>query len=237
MNDARITPNRFQNNPAFKRGFEAGGPLLGQAALVLGGYGFTVHEDSFDPKNEVETAEEQESVLEENARERGFWYPDPLQHYKNLGYSFYGFGGEAQVFAEKDEYVHKVCRIAQYESLVRFFDRLMKCLKIKLIVICVFWVFGRILESRTESFDTILTRLSLRTCIKEIFGKPPIIMLSSLTEHLDSIPPILGRTVRLSPEECDLRYWGLGWFVRSKLLWFNELSFYYILISRGIVFW
>lgn len=124
MNDARITPNRFQNNPAFKRGFEAGGPLLGQAALVLGGYGFTVHEDSFDPKNEVETAEEQESVLEAYARERGFWYPDPLQHYKNLGYSFYGFGGEAQVFAEKDEYVHKVCRIAQYESLVRFFDRI-----------------------------------------------------------------------------------------------------------------
>lgn len=123
MKDARITPNRFQSDPAFQHGFEAGGPLLGQAALVLGGYGFTVLEDSFDPKFEVETAEDQEGLLEAFAREFGIWQPHPLDYYKGCGFAFYGFGGEAQVFAEKDVYVHKVCRIAQYESLVRFFDR------------------------------------------------------------------------------------------------------------------
>ena len=125
MKDSRITPNRFQNYPAFKHGFEAGGPLLGQAALVLGGYGFTIHEDSFDPAIEVETADEQERILEECARALGVWHPHPLIFYKEeCGYSFYGFGGEAQIFAEKDVFVHKACRIAQYGSLVRFFDRI-----------------------------------------------------------------------------------------------------------------
>ena len=97
---------------------------MGQAALVLGGYGFAVYKDSFDPGIEVEKAEEQESLLEEYFRTLGFWYTDPLKQYKNIGYSFYGYGGEAQVYAEKDLYVHKVCRIAQYESPVRFLDRI-----------------------------------------------------------------------------------------------------------------
>ena len=95
---------------------------MGQAALVLGGYGFAVYKDSFDPRVEVDTAEEQESLLEDFFRTLGFWHTDPLRYYKDTGYSFYGYGGEAQVFAEKDQYVHKVCRIAQYDSPVRFLD-------------------------------------------------------------------------------------------------------------------
>ena len=70
--DARITPNRFQSYPDFQRGFGAGGSLMGQAALVLGGYGFAVYQDSFDPRVEVDTAEEQESLLEDFFRTLGF---------------------------------------------------------------------------------------------------------------------------------------------------------------------
>ena len=97
---------------------------MGQAALVLGGYGFAVYQDSFDPRVEVDTAEEQESLLEDFFLKLGFWHTDPLKYYKDTGYSFYGYGGEAQVFAERDQYVHKVCRITQYESPVRFLDRI-----------------------------------------------------------------------------------------------------------------
>lgn len=53
VKDARITPNRFQSYPVFQQGFGKGGVLMGQAALVLGGYGFAVYQDSFDPRVEV----------------------------------------------------------------------------------------------------------------------------------------------------------------------------------------
>lgn len=65
---------------------------------------------------------DQETDLENWARETGYWRTHPQDYYKSLGYQFYGFGGEAQVYAEGDSFVHKVCRTGQYDNLIRFFD-------------------------------------------------------------------------------------------------------------------
>ena len=56
VNDAGIAFNRFRNDPAFQRGFEAGGRLLVQGSLVLGRYGGSVSEAPYDPESEIETA-------------------------------------------------------------------------------------------------------------------------------------------------------------------------------------
>lgn len=66
---------------------------------------------------------DQESDLENWARNNGCWFSHPQDYYKQLGFQFYGFGGEAQVYTEEDKYVHKVCRTGQYDNLIRFFDR------------------------------------------------------------------------------------------------------------------
>lgn len=123
MDNAGIAFNRFRNDPAFQQGFEAGGRILGQGALVLGRYGRTVSTASYDLESEIETAMEQESDLENWARMEGFWYDNPHEHYKKLGYKFYGYGGEAQVYTEGDTFVHKICRTTQYDNLIRFIDR------------------------------------------------------------------------------------------------------------------
>lgn len=67
---------------------------------------------------------DQESDLENWARVNGYWYDNPQEYYKSLGYKFYGYGGEAQVYTEGDTYVHKVCRTGQYDNLIRFIDRI-----------------------------------------------------------------------------------------------------------------
>lgn len=135
---AGITSNRFQKDSAFEQGFEAGGPLLGQAAMVLGRYGCSVSKASYDPSIEIDTAEEQEEVLQKWAGENGCWYSYPKKYYSDQGFKFYGFGGEASVYTEGDDYVHKVCRIGQYDSLVHFFDRIVIqnaiCPEAKLVV-------------------------------------------------------------------------------------------------------
>lgn len=124
VNNAGTALNRFRYDSAFQRGFETGGSLLVQGAVVLGRYGRTIPEAPYNPESEVETAMDQESDLETWARSNGCWYSNPQGHYKNLGYKFYGFGGEAQVYSESDTYVHKVCRTGQYNNLIRFFDRI-----------------------------------------------------------------------------------------------------------------
>ena len=106
MNDAGIAFNRFRYDPAFQRGFEAGGSLLVQGSHVLGRYGSTVSEAAYDQESEVETALEQESDLELWARNNGYWITQPQFYYRQLGYQFYGFGGEAQVYTEGDVFVH-----------------------------------------------------------------------------------------------------------------------------------
>ena len=123
MNNAGIAFNRFPNDPAFQQGFEAGGRLLVQGSLVLGRYGRPVPEAPYDPEAEVETAMDQESDLENWARNNDCWHNHPQEYYRQLGYQFYGYGGEAQVYTEGDSFVHKVCRTGQYDNLVRFFDR------------------------------------------------------------------------------------------------------------------
>ena len=65
---------------------------------------------------------DQESDLENWARENGYWHKHPQEYYKGLGYQFYGFGGEAQVYAEGDAFVHKVCRTGQFDNLIRFYS-------------------------------------------------------------------------------------------------------------------
>jgi hypothetical protein len=45
---------------------------------------------------------DQESDLENWARMNGYWHDKPQEYYKSLGYKFYGYGGEAQVYAEGD---------------------------------------------------------------------------------------------------------------------------------------
>ena len=123
MNNAGTALNRFPNDPAFQQGFEAGGCLLVQGSLVLGRYGRPVPEAPYDPESEIETAMDQESDLENWARRNDCWHNHPQEYYKQLGYQFYGYGGEAQVYTEGDSFVHKVCRTGQYDNLVRFFDR------------------------------------------------------------------------------------------------------------------
>jgi len=59
---------------------------------------------------------DQESDLEHWARSNNCWHTHPQEYYKSLGYQFYGFGGEAQVYADGDTYVHKVCRTGQYDT-------------------------------------------------------------------------------------------------------------------------
>ncbi len=124
MYNAGTAFNRFRYDPAFQRGFEAGGRLLGEGSAVLGRYGRPVPEAPYNPESELETAMDQESDLENWARKNGCWHIHPQEYYKSLGYQFYGFGGEAQVYAEGDVFVHKVCRTGQYDNLVRFFDRI-----------------------------------------------------------------------------------------------------------------
>lgn len=124
MNNAGTEFNRFQKDPAYQRGFEDGGRILGQGAMVLGRYGCTVSTAPYDPESEIESAMEQESDLEKWARANGHWYENPHSYYGSMGYSFYGYGGEAQVYAEGDRYVHKICRTGQYDNLIQFIDRI-----------------------------------------------------------------------------------------------------------------
>ena len=124
MSDAGITFNRFQNDPAYQRGFEKGGRILGQGTLVLGRYGRTVSTAPYDPESEIESASDQEFELEKWARCNGFWHENPHDYFRKQGYNFYGFGGEAQVYAEEDYYVHKICRTGQYDNLIQFIDRI-----------------------------------------------------------------------------------------------------------------
>ena len=124
MNNAGTALNRFPNDPAFQQGFEAGGRLLVQGSLVLGRYGRPVPEAPYNPEAEIETAMDQESDLEDWARSNDCWHNHPQEYYRQLGYQFYGYGGEAQVYTEGDSFVHKVCRTGQYDNLVRFFDRI-----------------------------------------------------------------------------------------------------------------
>ena len=58
MNDAGFTFNRFQNDPAYQRGLEEGGRILGQGTFVLGRYGRTVSTAPYDPESEIESASE-----------------------------------------------------------------------------------------------------------------------------------------------------------------------------------
>lgn len=122
--DAETALNRFRKDPSFQRGLEAGGSLLVQGSVVVGRYGRAVSADPYDAEAEREASIEQERALEEWARENRGWVQDIVSLYHSLGYKFYGFGGEAQVYAEGDRYVHKVCRIEQYDSLQRFLDRI-----------------------------------------------------------------------------------------------------------------
>lgn len=90
----------------------------------MGRYGRAVSSAPYDAESEREAAVEQERALEEWARSQACWFLNIPQLFRERGYRFYGFGGEAQVYAEQDIYVHKVCRIEQYDSPQRFFDRI-----------------------------------------------------------------------------------------------------------------
>lgn len=124
MEDAGIAFNRFRFDPSFQRGFEAGGPLLVQGSVVVGRYGRAVSSAPYDAESEREAAVDQERALEEWARSHDCWFLRIADLFRERGYKFYGYGGEAQVYAEQDAYVHKVCRIEQYDSPQRFFDRI-----------------------------------------------------------------------------------------------------------------
>lgn len=122
--NAGVTFNRFRFDPSFQRGFEAGGSFLVEGSVVVGRHGRPVSSAPYDAESERELGIEQERALEEWAIARNVWFSDIPRSFRENGYRFYGFGGEAQVYAEKDCYVHKVCRIEQYDSLQRFFDRI-----------------------------------------------------------------------------------------------------------------
>ncbi len=124
IQDAETAFNKLRHYPSFQRGLESGGSLLVQGALVLGRYGGSVSAASFSPESDIDPAVDQEGLLESWAEAHSCWFPNANSHITAQGYRFYGFGGEAQVYAEQDKYVHKVCRIGQYESPGRFIDRL-----------------------------------------------------------------------------------------------------------------
>ena len=124
MKDAGVAFNRFRFDPAFQRGFEAGGRLLGQASMVLGGYDCPVSAAASQATVVFDSPEEEELSIAEWARMNGVWYANPKDFMISSGFRFYGFGGEAQVYSESDSYVHKICRTGQYDSLSLFFDRI-----------------------------------------------------------------------------------------------------------------
>lgn len=124
IQDAGTAFNKLRPYPSFQRGLESGGSLLVQSAMVLGRYGGPVSTASLSPESESDSAVDQEGLLTDWAQAHNCWFTNANSHLTAQGYRFYGFGGEAQVYAEKDEYVHKVCRIGQYESPGRFFDRI-----------------------------------------------------------------------------------------------------------------
>ena len=97
---------------------------LSKNSADLGRYGRTISEAPYDSESEIETAMEQEADLENWARHSDYWHEDPHAYFKELGYKFYGYGGEAQVYTEGDGYVHKICRTGQYDNLIRLIDRI-----------------------------------------------------------------------------------------------------------------
>ena len=124
INDASTAFNRFRDYPSLQQGLELGGELLVRASVVAARNGSTVSQDSYDPESEAERGLTQESEIESFSRLNNCWHDDPNAYFRSLGYVFYGYGGEAQVYLEGDSYVHKVCRIMQYDSPQRFFDRI-----------------------------------------------------------------------------------------------------------------
>lgn len=125
MKDAGITSNKFRNDSAFQRGLEAGGRLLVEGSVVLGQNGGSVPSASSSADlSDTDIPYEQELLIEKLALARDCWFDNPRIYYDRCGYRLYGYGGEAQVFAEGDSYVHKICRTGQYPTLQLFFERI-----------------------------------------------------------------------------------------------------------------
>ena len=101
IQDAGTAFNKLRPYPSFQRGLESGGSLLVQSALVLGRYGSAVSEAPLVPEAEIDVAEEQELLLKNLAQGDGCWFPNANSYLVSLGYRFYGYGGEAQVYAER----------------------------------------------------------------------------------------------------------------------------------------
>ena len=125
MKNAEVAFHRFRFDSPFQQGFEAGGRLLVDAALVLERDDRTISATSSKSDGEIaDAASQQEFVVENWARQDGCWIVDPHNFYREKNYRFYGYGGEAQVYSEEDNFVHKICRIGQYDDLAQFFERI-----------------------------------------------------------------------------------------------------------------
>ena len=105
INDASTAFNRFRDYPSLQQGLELGGELLVRASVVAARNGSTVSQDSYDPESEAERGLTQESEIESFSRLNNCWHDDPNAYFRPLGYVFYGYGGEAQVYLEGDSYL------------------------------------------------------------------------------------------------------------------------------------
>lgn len=123
-NNAGTAFYQLRPYPAFQRGLEEGGPILVHGAMVLGANGSSVSAAPHNPEADEDLALEQENLLKKWAIDNNCWYPNANLEYSSRGYKFYGYGGEAQVYTEEDTFVHKVCRIGQYCTPERFFERI-----------------------------------------------------------------------------------------------------------------
>ena len=122
--DERITFNRFRKDRILSSAFALGGEKLAGASYVIRTDDGAVSDAPYNSEEEIDRGLEQAALIEVWARENGCWIESPDVYYLNCGYAYYGFGGEARVFVEGSQYVHKIVRIEQYDSPQRFSDRI-----------------------------------------------------------------------------------------------------------------
>ena len=90
MKNAEVAFHRFRFDSPFQQGFDAGGRLLVDAALVLERDDRTISATSSKSDDEIaDAASRQEFVVENWARQDGCWIVDPHKFYREKNYRFF----------------------------------------------------------------------------------------------------------------------------------------------------
>lgn len=120
--------NRLGANPALQEGLRKAGILAISASIVTQRCGCSISDAQLDEESEYSRAIEQFSLVKEWAESQGCWFDNPRIYesiIQEVGYSFYGFGGESRVYInESIEDVIKITSVSRSISPQRFFDRI-----------------------------------------------------------------------------------------------------------------